>query len=328
MKKKLNYFLVFLWLGIVTSTACDVCNIYDYTGRQNKTFVGIFYRYRVMNGYSHIHPEVHKFVINDPNARTAHDIEGTGFYHHKTNKDFQTYHVVDLRFNYALKDKINIGCIVPMLFNKAHYAEIYYDTKPVSDSTVHTMGLGDVLIFSDYVFSWERDDKKAFVKPGFALKVPTGNDNLGANGMRYPHEIQTGTGSIDFLLRLNANVRRHNLGAEWLSSYRINTVHDNYKFGNSFNATLNPYYVVDLNDNLSIVPKIGTYAEIFTADRQGPTKRTDTGGNTWYGNVGLDVLYGNFIVQTLFQKPLIDKLQGQQLGNAGRVVVGLVYNIY
>lgn len=327
-----QYIIKSLWFLItfqaLQSSACDVCNMYDYTGRQNKSFVGLFYRYRVMNGYSHINPTSHRFFVKAPNARVDHDISGSNFYQNKTNADFQKYQVVDLRFNYALKEKINIGAIVPFSIGQAYYAELYYLTKPMSDSSIHTKGFGDVLLFSDYVFSKKKEKWRTFVKPGIALKLPTGNSKMGTSGKLFPHEVQAGTGTFDFLIRLNANARYKNVGLEWVSNYRFNGAsrkHD-YKFGNSFNINLNPYYVIDLGEDFSIVPKTGIYAEMASFDRQGTQRQLNTGGRTLYANVGLDVVYEKINIQTLFQKPINDRLYGEQMGNAGRVVLGLIYN--
>lgn len=327
-----QYIVKSLWFVFILqsfqSSACDVCNMYDYTGRQNKSFIGLFYRYRVMNGYSHISPAKHSFLVDSPNGRVDHDISGSNFYQNKTNADFQKYQVVDLRFNYVLKEKINVGAIVPISIAQAYYAELYYLTKPMSDSSIHTGGLGDVLVFGDYVFSRKEEKWRAFIKPGLALKLPTGNSNMGTSGNLFPHEVQAGTGTVDLILRLNANMRYRNLGVEWISNYRFNGTsrkHD-YKFGNSLNINLNPYYVIDLGEDFSIVPKTGLYAERASSDRKGTQKQINTGGQTFYANVGLDVVYDKINIQTLFQKPINDRLYGEQMGNAGRLVLGIIYN--
>lgn len=315
---------------VFSSHACDVCNMYDYTGRQNQSFVGLFYRYRVMNGYSHINPEAHRFIVSEANrgGRVAHDIGGDGFYHNKTNADFQKYNVADLRFNYALGERANVGCVIPLLSSKAYYKEIFYNTRPVSDSSITTQSLGDIMLFADYVFSWQKSERRAFLKPGFALKLPTGSSYIGKGGVLYPHELQGGTGTVDFVLRLNANIRGKHLGAEWISNYRVNTKQATrgYKFGNSLNLMLNTFYVVYLTEKWSLVPKLGAYTELASSDRLAGERQVHTGGQTLYGNLGLDLMYDQIYVQTLFQKPVYDKLNGAQIGNAGRLVLGVVYN--
>lgn len=331
MRRYLRYSIVVGLLLVLQTHACDVCNMYDYTGRQNQSFIGFFYRYRVMNGYSDIMPQSHRFVIaeSDKGARADHEIKGEDFYHNKTNADFQKYHVADVRFNYALGEKANIGCIVPLMASKAYYKEIFPTTSPMTDSTITTQSLGDVMLFADYVFSWQKDERRAFLKPGFALKLPTGNSYLGKDGILYPHELQGGTGTWDLILRLNANIRGRHLGAEWISNYRINTKHATraYKFGNTLNLMLNAFYVVDLTEELALVPKLGAYIEQAAADDQQRQRQADTGGHTTYGNLGLDLMYNRIYFQTMFQKPVYDRLNGSQIGNAGRLVFGVVYNL-
>jgi hypothetical protein len=321
--------IIFLAAFYVQALACDVCNMYDYSGRQNQSYLGVFYRYRVMNGYSDHLPNTHKFFIGNNNARVDHDLSGKNFYHEKTNMDFQKYHIVDLRFNYSIHKKINVGAIVPVLFNTSYYSAIYYDAVPKTDSSIYTKGLGDVFLFSDYVMTWSKNKNKVFFKPGIALKLPTGNAKVSDNGGLYPHEMQMGTGTTDLILRLNANVRHKKIGTELMGNYRINTKNrtEGYKFGNSLNLSLNPYYMISINDRISIIPKLGSYLEIAPKDKINNATLEGTGGHTWYGNVGFDLTVDKFVFQGLFQKPIRDRLNGSQLGNSGRIILGAVYNL-
>lgn len=316
--------LIFL---VSNAYSCDVCNMYDYAGRQNQSYVGMFYRYKVMNGYNFTSPQNHQFFIaKESNARLEHSITGADFYHEKTVQDFEKQATLDLRFNFAIKEKWNIGGIVPGTNSKVYFAKLYSDFQPVKDSMITTQGLGDILVFTDYVFSYKQKKIRLFIKPGVAIKLPTGKSNFGNKDILYPHEVQPGTGTFDGILRLSTNFRRNNYGVELIANYRFNSKSKHqYKFGNSLNVFCNPYYVFEINDKLSLIPKLGAYLEWSSKDKVNSIFENNTGGRTLYYNVGLDAMIGSFGFQSMFQKPFGSYLYGEQMGSAGRFVLGIAY---
>ncbi len=312
------------------SSSCDICNIFEYANRRNQSYVGVFYRQRFFNGYDY-KSEPNRYYINPAslqaaNARENHvpEEEGTQFFNHKN--DFEMYQTIELRGNYAYKKHWNFQLIIPYVHSQLYYKQVWQSPYPVKDSSFNINGFGDAIVAADYTHTFETGWIKHIVKPGLGLKIPTGKYNAGANSKTYGYDIQPGTSSVDIIARLNYLITNDKWGADVFLNYRYCTKgENNVQFGNKWNAMANFYYTLKINE-ISFLPKIGNYYEFSERDKLNGNIREFTGGYTWFYQAGIDIMYKQFIVQTLFQKPYAEKLNGQVIGNAGRLMLGVVYN--
>lgn len=330
MKKYLFIYLIISILTISQLIACDVCNIFEYANRTNRSYVGVFYRQRFFNGYRDLgHQHNYDFVPQNPdNARMEHvpeGDEGTTFF--RNARDYEWYQTVEIRGNYAYGRNWNFQLIVPYVASKLHYQQVWQVPNPIRDSTFNINGLGDAIVVADYAHSFYTGMIKHIVKPGIGLKLPIGMHNASSQGRTYGYDIQPGTGSFDLIARASYLVTNDHWGIDMFLNYRycFEGVND-VQFGNKWNAMSNIYYTFKIG-KMSVLPKIGGYFEHSEKDKVRGKINDFSGGYTWFYQAGADVMAGDFIIQILFQKPFSERLNGPVIGNAGRVMLGVVYNI-
>ncbi len=309
--------------------ACDVCNVFEYANRRNKSYLGVFYRHRFFNGYS-TDPNRYYLIPQDlqnSKARTEHVPEGennTSFYRHKS--DYEMYQTFEIRGNYAYKKHWNFQAIVPYVVSQLYYKQVWQPPKPIADSVVNINGFGDAIILADYTHTFEPGWIRHVIKPGIGVKLPTGMYTASSNGKTYGYDIQPGTGSYDILGRFNYMVTNDTWGVDLFLNYRYCTEgKNNVKFGNKWNAMANVYYTIKVSQ-VSFLPKTGAYYEFSEKDRRNDIINQYSGGYSWFYQYGIDIMFKQMIFQVLFQKPFAEQLNGPVIGNAGRLTAGLVYN--
>lgn len=316
--------------------ACDVCNIFEYANRNNQSYIGVFYRQRFFNGYKDLN-HTHNYTLQPQqfaNARMEHVPDGQGrVIFNRNPNDFELYHTVELRGNYAYKNKWNFQAIVPYVFSKVYYKEVFRlnsTFQPLRDSTLNINGMGDIVIAIDRILLYEPRFIRHMFKPGVAIKAPTGHYQLNSkSGQQLGHDLQPGTGSWDFLLRFNYLVTNDWWGVDVFTNYRYCTTSPlNVQFGQRYNAMLSGFYTFRWNQ-LKCLPRSGLYYEWADFDVVENQKLLFTGGQTWFYQAGFDVMTNKIIFQALFQKPFYEQLNGNiVIGNAGRLSIGVVYNLF
>lgn len=107
-------------VGIQKSYACDSCNFFEYILLQNKIYLAVFYRYRGFNdykSYTSISPAAQSVLSYPQQLSTQlipgnyplimHEPEGNNLYVRKSKQDFETYHTLEVRGNFTVKNKWN-----------------------------------------------------------------------------------------------------------------------------------------------------------------------------------------------------------------------------
>lgn len=337
--KKLYLFLAVV-VSLAKGMACDACNLYEYTSLKNRSYAAFFYNNRLFNGYDHLGYSS-KYTLT-PNSTFQQ--KGTHFPNSviKPNQnDYELYQTFEARVNINLNDKYNLLFIVPHRKATLYFSEVYPEVGPVTSQEVTISGIGDAIIgverLNNYLGVFTHR-----LKYGVAIKMPTGeHERRDAHNFMYDPVVQPGTGSWDFIFRATyLTVYEEKIGLSAFINARVNTKSSikpnpndsessQYKFGNRLNFNMNLFYILKKGD-LQLVPKSGVYYEsashdwLYTSDTQNTVD--GTGGNTWFWNVGLDINYKVFTLQSMWQKPISDKLNGNQIGNAGRLMVGAIYN--
>lgn len=327
-------FLILLHFYL-TTTACDVCNVFEYANQRNQNYVGIFYRNRFFNGYQSLNqPNAYQFFPStNSNARTEHvpdNEQGTKF--NRSSTDYEFYQTIEIRANYAISKKINLQLIAPLNFSSVYFSNVSQYIGPTipiikKDSAYGTSGIGDIILMSDYIKTMLAGNIKHILKPGIGLKLPTGSVSRKHNeGGNMSYDLQPGTGSLDILLRLNYLVTNDKWGADVFTNYRVCTPSSTQmQFGNRFNVSTFLYYTIPVK-KIKILPRIGIYAETAARDFYEKKQLKQTDGHTLFYQFGADIMVGRFVFQTIFQKPFYENLNGDVQGNAGRLAFGLVFN--
>ncbi len=174
------------------------------------------------------------------------------------------YNTIELWYGIHINPKMQVLVFAPYNLN-----------KQIDDDGISTKnGLGDISVLGQYEIFHAMHLKKnhSFNEQqlwlGGGLKLPTGVFNAAVNDSTTTLadiNAQLGTGSVDFLLNGLYSVRMGNFGLNINGNYKINTMHDNIKYGNktSFNAIA--YYRLQLKKN-NISPNIGfNYEHVATS---------------------------------------------------------------
>ncbi len=301
--------------------ACDVCNIFEYRPLNTNNYIGLFYHYRKFNGYNDLNQSNSFFGSRGPQM---HELDGSNLFFEKRKQDYERYQTLAVRFNYRLFDHWNLLVIAPYETVEVHYSRVWSVIEPVSDTTMQLSGLGDITTAIDRVFTFTSGNRKHIVRPGIAFKWATGNAyRRDENGVLYDPEIQTGSGSNDFMVRLNyLNLAtQQGLGYAVAANYKWNSVGaQDYKFGNSWNAQFNLMHVFQNTKNkTNYIPKLGLYAEGSLKNSRNGELVNYTGGQATFLNVGMDFQHKSWSAQVLYQQPVYQSRNGNQIGNAGRL---------
>lgn len=310
--------------------------MYEYNTLQNNSYAGLFYRYRMFNGFN---TENQPSYFSPKNARMSHapigDDENTYVNSAKSYELFQTY---ELRYNHNIKNKYNVLVIVPYLINQNYFGEVIPLIGSPFDSLHTNKGIGDIILSGERVFRVKKNEKIHTLKIGSAFSLPTGKFELVNNkGFVTDPSHQTGTGVINILPRIQYQLiysQRFGLTTGLSSGFNIrkknskiaNGIATTYHFGNRINANLTVFSIVGKYTSFKCIPKIGLYYEYVFKDELNQLEQEDTGGNVTFLSIGNDFMYKDFQLQLMYQAPISENLNGEQLKNAGRVIIGLIYN--
>lgn len=193
-------------------------------------------------------------------------------------------------------------------------------------------GIGDITIFGKYRFY----KKDAFLRSRqiavqLGVKFPTGADDLtDRTGNRFPAPLQLGSGSLDYRLVLTFTEARNRWQFFGDAGYMLRTEANNFKFGNVFyyDATAkfrlhparygNKFPTHDLFVFLEI-----NGATIQKAESSG-SKIENSGGHEIFLAPGFQFfLLQNFIIEAGIQVPVLQDLNGTQLGTDFRFRSGI-----
>lgn len=329
MRIKYSLTIAVLLLIVSDLYACDVCNIFEYKPFNTNNYFGVFYHYRKFNGYNDLN-QPNSFFSGKSNQ--FHELDGSNLFFEKKNRDYEKYQTIALRFNYRVFDHWNLLIVAPYETVEVYYDRVWDFTAPVSDTTMRLSGFGDVITAIDRSFSITHNRRKHNIRPGVAIKWATGKtDHVNEQGVLFDPELQTGTGSTDFIFRLNyLNMAlKSGVGYSLSANYKwAGKGAQNYQFGDSWNAQMNLFYVFQkLEKQMNYIPKLGIYSESSAKNSKEGRLLDYTGGNSTFLNVGFDVQRKKWSAQLLYQQPVYQSRNGNQIGNAGRLNFSLIRSI-
>lgn len=306
------------------------------TPYDNQSSINILYRYKSYNGYYLPHQAHNLFPAKSVVASaTNNTLTGKPTYmsykhgghmgpstrsDDSLQRDYELYQAVELRAKYFIHKRLELTGILPILMNKSR----------VSEEEIQSSGIGDVTFLIGYhVISrtmTERFQHRLVI--GAGIKLPTGNYYSKAeDGDRIDFMLQTGTGSLDYLINLNYVFGFKKLGLNINSTYKINGV--NYyaeQIGNSSTNYLNLFYKIRQEKDLKIFPSLQAYYEYTRGLYINNVYQSATKMNVLTSGIGLDVFYKNIALNMSFQLPLAEEEYKTNMATAGKFMLGLTYN--
>ncbi len=198
-------------------------------------------------------------------------------------------------------------------------------------STISDAGLGDVTINLKQRF-YHRDFLGGGVQAAVigGVTLPTGDSNqLDSQGNPLPRGLQLGTGSVDLPLGLVFTAFKDRVGFNSDLIYRFNNRSDGFRFGNETKVDLALGYRLFPSEYKSFRDKVlSAYLELNTQMSQRASLNRveilDSGGTILFLTPGLQaVLHPRFLIETAFQIPMYQKLNGTQLAFAPIANFGL-----
>jgi hypothetical protein len=321
--------------------ACDSCNFFEYSLLENKSYFGIFYRFREFKDYTAyptsnfsaiktLSPQLSTKLLPFENDGIMHEPEGNGLYVTKTKQDYETYQTIEARGNITLNNKWNITAVLPYEFNKVYYEKYLDLPKPTRDTTLFVQGWGDLTLATEYIHLIYNKKSRHTIRPGLAFTLPTGQalvKSTGENQEFFDPIIQPGKGAISFTPRFNYQWFLKNQGINTGFSYQWSTEGaQNYELGNSFNFFTLYYYQLNLKEKALIIPNMGFYFEMSNQDTYQGVAQELTGGSVGFAQFGLDLNFTKTTFSAVLQAPIYQSLNGNQIQNQNRINIGVIRN--
>ena len=301
MKKTILIFALFVSF---TTNACDICgcsaggSTMGILPQFQKNLAGFRYSY-----LSFKNPAVD--LYNNSNLTVTQDES----------------HTTNLWARFYPANRWQIFAFVPYRLNTRHYN---------SGESIQIQGLGDVSFLVNYVLINTGDsigkNWKNTLLLGGGLKLPTGKYRQRDNQLTLlPTNFQIGNGAYTFTTNLIYTIRYKKWGLNSDAFYRINTSNESfYKTGNQVTASLSLFYWKTIN-NLSILPNVGLFGEIFFNDSEYDINLPYSGGRSLLLNTGLDIYYKRLVFAALYQSTLAYQIPSGQTSPKGRVSIGVAF---
>ncbi len=295
--------------------ACDYCNIFiNISPNDYRNSFGVYHHIRLMHG---VYTPLGTVVLKHGGAEAP-------VYTLANRKVDEIYRTYDIRGRFYIKDKWKTMVSIPIVDNS-------YRIDGLDKYRVR--GVGDPMIIQNYqVYNTKHcaDSVSNFSQRftvGAGVKIPLGSINKTYAYGRPNVDLQPGSGSWDFLAMAMYSIRYKKVGLITNLNVKYSTENkEGFRYGKTMNFNANLFYMKEIK-GLVFMPFAGTYIEKFNKDFQNGGLLNDSGGATFFGNLGLKVYKGNFVVTAQYQKVLENQLQGdKQLFTLYRSTVGIIYN--
>jgi len=220
-----------------------------------------------------------------------------------------------LKADYTLSEKIAVGLVMPYVFQ----------SRTTFSEEQASSGIGDVLLVSQYQHAIKKETTLNF---SLGIKLPTGQvSHRGVRGVILSPDMQSGTGTFDFLIGSNLtklHFLKKNVTASVGLLYRKNTTNNNFgnlenaggrmfKFGDEFlaNFTLSHQQIWG---TWFAVPYLNINYRTSQANREEGQVSPNSGGH-WLGSqLGLQLApVDKFNFKIFGQTPFFQALTGLQI---------------
>lgn len=299
-----------------SAIACDMCSIYlGITPNDFQHTAGMHYRGRMLRGTLPV------VVPKATPKHAAHII--TDSYNGEEIKEL--YNVYELRGRYFINQKWHLLASVPVVNN-------YRSIGGATQQDVY--GVSDPLLFSNYqlynTVCNKPDAEDLLIQRlivGGGMKFPVGDDELRYNDEVVDNDFQPGTGTFDFLANVEYMLKYKRFGANMnlIGKYNSTNKTKDFRFGNTLNGNFNLFYMQPFK-GLKLMPATGVNYEMAMKDRDAGYLLQDSGGEVLFWSTGINIFWKRFNLRGHYQMPIKDNLNGDQLSNIDRIILGLTYN--
>lgn len=306
-------FILGLFVLPFYSYACDVCSIfegirpYDFNHR-----LGFWHRSRLHQG------RLEPFQTQSL-AKHLEEEEAV-FIGDEYKELFATY---ELRGSYQINERWSVFGMLPIV-----QRERTINGKDAGSSS----GFGDPVLMARYapLISKANASQSNFrhrLVCGFGLKFPLGATKLQHEGVALDYDLQAGTGSYDFLAQFEYMAKYKRFGVLINGMARRNTPNlSAYLHGHVMSASWQHFFIIG-NEERSLLPFVGVYAEQLTVDQEDGTVLNNTGGRYLFANLGMEIQFKNVSLQATWQGIMAQAQTGTQIPVIAQVQIGLNYMI-
>ncbi len=211
----------------------------------------------------------------------------------------QYYNTIQIWGRYQIAKRIQLFAFIPYVNN------INNDGV----NRIRTSGIGDAsLIANVSLLNTKQNEGRRILLIGGGLKLPTGHYTgiTEADKQGLPN-MQTGTGSYDFIVNANYTVRQKKWGYNLDASYIWTTANNTgYKYGNKLNSSFVAFYWLEYKKS-NIVPQIGARCEYTLHDYDNYAQKwlnEQSGGYVTYISGGVQVFYKKIGAKLMLHIPI------------------------
>lgn len=195
-----------------------------------------------------------------------------------------------------------------------------------------TSGLGDLTLFGRYTLVQRDQPGSTFrVAPFLGFKAPTGDDDKTDSLGRLPPQVQPSSGAWDVFGGVVATYQTFAFQADGQISYRVNNEANGFDSGDEFRLDGSMQYRLLPTSLGNGVPNFlyGVLeANLVYRDENQMNGINDdnSGGTTLYLSPGLQYVSKRWIIESVVQLPVVQKLHGDALENDYVVRAGVRFN--
>ena len=192
---------------------------------------------------------------------------------------------------------------------------------------LETRGIGDIKLIGKYRFYREDSplgSNQMSLSAG--LELPTGDTTKRKNGIKLPRPLQLGSGGVDPFFAYAAGWISGHHALEGGVQVKYNARHSGFRFGVTSNYDLSYAYRIFPgwpvpNAQLNFLLELN--GEHRERNESGSSKVRASGGDTVFLSPGIQyILFNNALLETSFQFPVLDRVNGKQLHQDYRVLFG------
>lgn len=288
--------LLFMVLQISKTTACDVCGC-----SVNASYMGILPQFQK-------HFVGARYMTNSFNSRHI-----PSSYSLEQGRSQEFFQRAEIWGRYYITPRIQLFGFLPYSIN----------SKTEEGVTSQYHGVADASVMVNYIFLNTGDSGRFSVRntimAGGGLKLPTGRfdkDQL-AN-------MQTGSGSWDYMLNLIYTLRYKKTGVNVDVNGRINNSNGTYTFGNRLTSGARFFYWHKYK-MVSLLPQIGGLAEFAQKDTKEGVSQKYSGGNGFYGIAGMDMYFRTCSAGISYTLPIQEDLNEGLVTTKQRLSLQFIY---
>ncbi len=174
-------------------------------------------------------------------------------------------------------------------------------------------GPGDMTVAFTYtLFDNASDigrDFKQTLLAGAGVKLPVGKFNPSSGGGELNPSMNTGTGSVDYLVNTIYTCRYKRTGINADFNYRLNGANKNeFRYGDRITTAAKFFYWKDVGKKTTLLPNAGIMYEKLQEDTHYSDKQHFSGGNITFFTAGLELYTGRINVGCTYNDPLSQQL--------------------